>query len=316
MTETAYTVNSHEHSARLDVFLTKRALLSRAGAKRLIDEGSVRIDGRIAKKGTILYPGQLVVLAALPSDDVSTPPLAQPELPLSILFESPELLVVNKPAGWPTHPLRAHERDTLASAVIARFPTCATASPAAREGGACHRLDRFTSGAVIFARTAAAWDALRVSFSAGLVEKEYLALVVGVPPLGQDELRVELPILRAPGKDGHKRVITAETPEQIYHPDAQDAVTRFVVEQRGATHALLRAHTTTGRRHQVRAHLSHLALPLLGDTLYGAPSEPACDGYFLHAARISFSLGAQRIDVQAPLPTHRQSLLSVILDKK
>lgn len=320
MNETSFTVAPAEDITRLDLFLARHTGLSRAAIRRLIEEGQVRIDGRIGRKGATVLPGQRVQLAQPVSDPKSTPPIPQPELPLSVLYQDAQLVVVSKLPGCATHPLRPGERGSLASALVARFPECATASPEAREGGVCHRLDTFTSGAVIAARTAAAWDAIRSLFRDGLVKKTYLAAVCGEP--AQDVFEVTQPLLPSPGPDRRRRMIAAETPAQVYHPDALDAQTRFEVVARGDGVALLRAYTQTGRRHQVRAHLAYLGLPLLGDELYGAPpaetlSAADLEGYFLHADSLRFPAlekgaiphASKLITVTAPLPPQRQNLV-------
>jgi 23S rRNA pseudouridine1911/1915/1917 synthase len=272
----------------------------------------VRVDGRLARKaGLLVAAGQRVALAASASveDPRRTPPWPQPELPLIVLHEDADVVVVNKPAGWPSHPLRPGERGTLASALVARYPECISASPDAREGGLCQRLDLYTSGAIVAARNAPAWQAMREALRAGRVEKEYLALCVGTP--AEDTLEVSLPLLPAPGPDRHRRLVVATAPEQIYHPEALDAQTRFSVLQRGARYTLICARTQTGRRHQVRAHLAYLGLPLVGDTLYGAPPpEPdALPGYFLHAWWLSFPGKKAPVAVTAPLPPERAEWL-------
>lgn len=319
MNETSFTVTPAEEIIRLDLFLARHTGLSRAAIRRLIEEGQVRVDGRIGRKGTTVLPGQRVQLAQPASDPRSTPPVAQPELPLSVLYQDAQLVVVNKLPGCATHPLRPGERGSLASALVARFPECARVSPEAREGGVCHRLDTFTSGAVIAARTAPAWNAVRTLFREGQVKKTYLAVVCGEP--AQDAFEVTQPLLPAPGPERRQRMIAAETPAQVYHPDALDAQTRFEVLARGDGVALLRAHTETGRRHQVRAHLAYLGLPLLGDELYGAPPAETLaaadlEGYFLHADTLRFPAldraavpGSKLITVTAPLPPPRQGLV-------
>lgn len=300
-----------DEARRLDQFLAGRTQLSRHAARRLIEEGQVRVDGRVARKpGLMLGPGQRVGLSTAPQDPRKTPPVPQRELPLEVLYEDGDVVVVNKPAGWPTHPLRPGERGTLASALVARYPECVASNPEAREGGLCQRLDLYTSGAIVASRNAPAFAAMRAHLRQGQVEKEYLALVAGVAEA--ETLEVSLPILPAPGPFRHRRLVTATTPEQVYHPDALDAQTRFVVLARGKHHTLLRAEAKTGRRHQVRAHLAYLGLPLVGDSLYGAPPfEELAEGYFLHASRIRFPAISKpgTVDITAPLPLDRARIL-------
>ena len=323
--------------SRLDHFVAQRTGLSRAAAMRLISEGLVQVDGRAGKKGALLTPGQTVALKVDPQDAQTAPPVPQPELPLTVLYQDADVVVVQKPAGMPCHPLRAGELNTVANALVARHPECVKAGFPEREGGLCHRLDTFTSGALLAARTRPAWQALRAGFSAaaGLggerasdvsIDKEYLALCYGSPT--EDEFELTLPLLPGTGPDGHRKVLVASTSEQIYRPDALDAHTRFAVQARGGGYVLLRVTALTGRRHQIRAHLAHLGLPLVGDTLYGGPEvDPqvlaslgadaeAAGGYFLHAQRLSFpspSKPTQRITVEAPLPKARERLLEKLL---
>jgi 23S rRNA pseudouridine1911/1915/1917 synthase len=320
MASQRFVVEARELPVRLDQLIARRTGIGRAAAMRLISDGQVRIDGRKGHKGALLAAGQQVVLQAEAEDDVRTPPRPQPELPLSVLYEDADVVVVGKAAGQACHPLRAGELGTVASAVAARFPECARAGEAAREGGVCHRLDTFTSGALLFARSAAAWRVMRDAFAAGAVDKEYLALCAGEPKEARFE--VALPLLPGPGQQGRRKVLVASTPEQIYRADALDAVTELEVVAARGGRALLRARTVTGRRHQIRAHLSHLGLPLCGDTLYGGPelsvSERALlgdepDGYFLHASRLCFpspSAPERRVAVEAPLPPGRAALLA------
>lgn len=300
-----FLVDATDASQRLDRFVAEHTGVSRGAAMRLIADGLVQIDGRVGKKGVSLVPGQTVSVPDDAQDDVSTPPVAEPGLALSVLYEDADVVVVGKPQGQACHPLRAGEKGTVANAVVARFPSCAKAANPVREGGVCHRLDADTSGALLFAKSEAAWQKLRADFADGLVEKEYLALVVGSPD--DDEFDVTLPLLT--GKGGSPKMHVATTPEEIYHPDALDAHTSFFVERRGPSHTLLRVQARTGRRHQIRAHLAHLGLPIVGDPLYGQ-GEPG--GQFLHASLLRFvspSDPSKRISVTAPIPPDRAAIL-------
>lgn len=311
-------VSPGEAGLRLDQLIARRTGLSRGAAMRLIEDGQVRVDGLRGKKGALLQAGQVVTLAVPPLDPRTTAPTPQPDAPLTVLYQDADAVVVNKGAGQACHPLRAGELGTVASAVVARFPTCAAASADAREGGVCHRLDTFTSGALLFARHRAAWDLLRAAFSQHRIEKEYLALVHGTHP--EDAFELDRPLLPGPGPGGGRRMLVARTPDEEYDPAALDAYTRFEVLGRKDGLMLVRARATTGRRHQIRAHLAHLGLPLYGDTLYGAPAAPTPeDGYFLHAARLSFPSPSRPqgapIGVEAPLPPARRALLEQLLGR-
>jgi 23S rRNA pseudouridine1911/1915/1917 synthase len=304
-----FVVDSSAVQLRLDRFVAEHSGVSRGVAMRLIADGLVQVDGRIGKKGAALLAGQTVTVTSEAQDDQSTPPVPQPELPLTVLYEDADVVVVSKPQGMACHPLRAGELGTVASAVVARYPECGEAAQPVREGGVCHRLDTDTSGALIFARTQDAWQKLRSDFAEGLIEKEYLALVVGTP--SDDEFDVTLPLLT--GRGGSPKMMVATTPEQIYHPAALDAHTCFFVVQRGPAHTLLRVVARTGRRHQIRVHLAHLGLPIVGDPLYGQ-GEPG--GQFLHASRLRFgspSDPSKRITIEAPLGADRATLLAELL---
>ena len=304
-----FVVDSSAVQLRLDRFVAEHSGVSRGVAMRLIADGLVQVDGRIGKKGAALLAGQTVTVTSEAQDDQSTPPVPQPELPLTVLYEDADVVVVSKPQGMACHPLRAGELGTVASAVVARYPECGEAAQPVREGGVCHRLDTDTSGALIFARTKDAWQKLRSDFAEGLIEKEYLALVVGTP--SDDEFDVTLPLLT--GRGGSPKMMVATTPEQIYHPAALDAHTCFFVVQRGPAHTLLRVVARTGRRHQIRVHLAHLGLPIVGDPLYG---QGEAGGQFLHASRLRFgspSDPSKRITIEAPLGADRATLLAELL---
>lgn len=281
-------VAEHEAGQRLDVWLRARFPgWSRRRIARALDEGRVRVDGRAAKKGRIVAAAMRVSLAGPP--DTPENLLPEPEdLSVAWIHEDEALVALSKPAGMPSHPLRAGERGTAANALVFRYPECAGASADPREAGLCHRLDTGTSGALLAARTRDAYLAVREAFRAGEVEKAYLALVAGAP--GEREVR-------APVQD---HGLPAET---RFHP----------VERLGEW-SLVRCLTRGGQRHQVRVHAAAAGHPLAGDARYGGAALAGLDGFFLHAEcmRLRHPTTGAAIEIRAPLPRDREALLAAL----
>jgi 23S rRNA pseudouridine1911/1915/1917 synthase len=297
------TVGADGDGARLDQWLARALECSRHEAQRLVDDGAVRVGGARAAKGLRLAAGVVVELSREPPREEDLRPLPDAEAPLAIIFSDDAIVALAKPAGMATHPLRAGERGTLANALVARHPECATVADDAREGGVAHRLDIDTSGIVLAARTREAWLALRDAFSRGAVEKEYLALVQGAPP---DDGVIDAPLVQT-----GKRARVAGDRDLA----AQAAVTRFTTVARGDGVALVRARSTSGRMHQIRVHLAHRGHPLVGDVLYGGPPPaPGTRGHFLHAASLRFAhpIAGALTTLTAPLPVERAAALRAL----
>lgn len=294
-----------EAGARLDHVLAARAAISHAAARRLLAEGRVLHNGHRAVKGARVREGDRLVVAGPLPGEAEPGPRPEPELPLDVLHVDAQLVVVGKPAGRPSHPLRAGEGGTVANALVARFPECATAADPVREGGLAHRLDRDTTGALLAARDPATWRGLRRAFSQGLVRKEYLAVAEG-------ELRsarvVERALAHVPG-DARRMVCVAED-----SPGAQPARSEIQPLACAGGLTLVRVVARSGRTHQIRVHLASLGHPLVGDLLYGGPpADPRAPGHLLHAARLELPHPAGgHLDVQAPLPPDRAALLAAL----
>jgi 23S rRNA pseudouridine1911/1915/1917 synthase len=293
-----------KEGTRLDHLVAQGAGCSRAEARRLIDAGLVRVDGRKAHKGTLLSHGAQVELERGPHSDDERRPVPQKELPLDVLLADDVLIAINKPPGMPTHPLKPGEKGTLASALVARYPECALVADDPREGGVAHRLDIDTSGVLLAARSRDAWLALRRAFSTGAVEKTYLALCAGAPP---DEGEVRAALAHA----GRRVRATSEWDDDA-DPGARAAITRYRVVARTEDVALVRAYASTGRMHQIRAHLAHAGFPLVGDTLYGGPDAlPGTHGHFLHALSVKLPHPKTNapLEIEAPMPPARRESL-------
>jgi 23S rRNA pseudouridine1911/1915/1917 synthase len=285
-------VGDEQAGARVDhVVAAAIPGLAVARARRLVEAGAVRLDGRVARKGDRVAAGQTLELDEGTAAGAAAAGV-EPDAGVAVawLHVDDALVAISKPAGVPSHPLQPGERGTAANALVARFPECATASADAREGGLGHRLDNETSGVLLAARSRAAWEALRAALRAPSCTKTYLAEVVGDPPQRGVETA---PIGRAGRRGGRVRVGAGRQPLA--------ARTEWeVVERRGAT-TLVRARLHAGRAHQVRAHLAAAGFPIVGDPVYG---EGGGLGLRLHAHTISLAhptTGAPLL-IEAPPP--------------
>ena len=281
---------------RLDKFLADRnPNLSRSRIKRLISEGMVSVDGAPRNAGFRLRAGQSVLMK-LP--DEPAPAYMMPQnIPLSIVHEDDDLLVVDKPAGMPVHPGVGHPDSTLVNALLGMYPAIGAVGGAARPG-LVHRLDKDTSGLIVVSRNDRAHESLTAQFKQRTVAKLYLALVVGA--LAPPEAVIEAPIGRDP--NDRKKMAIVENGRQ--------STTQYktVANFRGCAYA--EALPKTGRTHQIRVHFASIGHPVVSDTLYGRP-DPRLERHFLHAARLDFDhpVTGERVAFESPLPDDLQSLI-------
>ncbi|HKQ65768.1 MAG TPA: RluA family pseudouridine synthase [Methylomirabilota bacterium] len=299
---TALTVEPASAGARLDRWLSERLPnLSRARLQALIRGGLVRVDGAVLKAAFRLRGGERIDVEIPPPPDET---LAPEPVPLSIVYEDDHVLVVDKPAGMVVHPGAGRSQGTLAAAVLAHAPaTAGVGGP--RRPGIVHRLDKDTSGLLVVAKTAAAYDDLVTQLAARTVTRRYLAVVHG--RVRANESVVDAPIGRHPSD----RVKMAIRPAGR----GKRAVTRYRVLERFAHFTLLEVRLETGRTHQIRVHLASLGHPVVGDDVYGKPrlhSPVSIEGYALHATALAFMHPAFRkvIECTAPLPERIEHLLS------
>jgi 23S rRNA pseudouridine1911/1915/1917 synthase len=287
---------------RLDRAVSRLFGVSRGRAMEWIADDRVRVDGRRAPKGAQVGPGARLSVRRPPPES----PVPQPELPIRIVHADAHLVVADKPAGMPSHPLKAGETGTAANALVGRFPELAAVGPAAREAGLVHRLDTDTSGLLLAARNDAAHAMLRAQFAARTVEKRYLALVAGELHAGGE---IDAPLAHDP--DDARKVRAATDPHWAEAHGARAALTRFAPLERRSGFTLIDVEIATGVLHQIRAHLAFIGHPLAGDALYGGPQLPALTRHFLHAARLGFAHpDGTRPRFESPLPKDLASVLN------
>jgi 23S rRNA pseudouridine1911/1915/1917 synthase len=284
--------------ARLDKFLADNCPgISRTQAQRLIEDGQVTVNGRPEKAGYRLALGDTVLVRALPP---APSHLAAEDIPVPILYEDDDILVVDKPAGLTVHPAPGHRGHTLVNAVLAHL---ASAPGGAERPGIVHRLDKDTSGVMVIARNAAAHANLAAQFKQHKVTKVYLALVRG--HLTPEEGIIEAAIGRDAG-DRKKMAVTGEN-------RGRQAVTRYRVTRYIGNCTYLEVMPRTGRTHQIRVHLAAIGYPVVGDATYGVKS-PLLSRQFLHAHRLGFSLPStgKYVEFTSPLPADLEQTLKEI----
>jgi len=261
---------------RLDRYLaSKLPALSRARVQALIDEGKIHVDGKAARASLRLRGAEAIRVEIPAPEPIALLPEA---IPLSVVFQDKQLLVLDKPAGLVVHPGAGNKGGTLVNALLHHVKDLAGIGGELRPG-IVHRLDKDTSGLMVVAKTQAALEALQKAFASREVDKRYLALVAGQPPdSGQfDTLH---------GRDPKNRLRFSGKVKR-----GKRAVTRFTVVRRFKEAALVEIELLTGRTHQIRMHFAEGGFPLLGDALYGGRKQsksPIIARQALHAARLSF----------------------------
>ncbi len=288
---------------RLDKYLAAHIPhLSRGHVQRLIDEGQVLVDGVPRRRTFKMTPGEIVTVQVPAPVEVALEP--EP-IPLDILFEDEDVLVLDKPAGMVVHPAPGHPRGTLVNALLHHAPGIAVGG--SNRPGIVHRLDKDTSGLMVVAKSDRGRRALVDQWSRQSVEKGYIALVRGI--VEPDMATVDVPIGRDP-KDRQRMAAIGNGRQAVSHLRVRE---RF--PEPGAT--LLDVDIETGRTHQIRVHLAFIGHPVVGDAIYYRAvgllggTKSIAPRQFLHAARLSFDLPAgERVAFESPLPPELQETLS------
>ncbi len=329
--ERAYMADEADDGVRLDRYLAQKSeiageALSRTRLQGLIEEGKVLINGRIAKDGKTKVRAGFAITIDVP-EAAPAEPMGE-NIPLNVIYEDDELIVIDKPAGLVVHPASGHETGTLVNALIAHCGESLSGIGGVRRPGIVHRIDKDTTGLLVIAKTDAAHQGLAALFADhGLtlpLEREYRAIVWGVPSRARGT--VDAPLGRHATHREKQAVVTPDRGRNaVTHWELQE---RFLGKEGAPAAALLTCRLETGRTHQIRVHLAHIAHPLLGDPFYGTGfrtkaanlTEPARDALnmlgrqALHAARLGFEhpVTGEWMEFESEPPEDMQKLLAAL----
>lgn len=279
---------------RIDQFLAENVEdMSRSGAQRLLAEGAVTCGGKVLKKNAKTAIGDEILVEIpelLPADAVAE------DIPLDVVYEDEDVIVVNKPVGMVVHPAPGHYSGTLVNALLFHCGDSLSGIGGTLRPGIVHRIDRDTSGLIIVAKNDKAHSALAEQLQDHSLYREYETVVIG--NFKEDEGSIDLPIGRNP-KDRKKMAVD--------RAEGRHAVTHWTVIRRYSGYSHMQCRLETGRTHQIRVHMAAMGHPVIGDLVYGGKKPfPGLVGQCLHARRLSFChpRTMERITVECPLPSH------------
>jgi 23S rRNA pseudouridine1911/1915/1917 synthase len=313
------TLVAAEGGDRLDRWLAGQLSdRSRSEIQRWIEAGLVSASSRLLKASHRLTAGDKITVVIPASEDYTVEP--EP-IPLDVLYEDADLLVINKPAGMVVHPAAGNWHGTLVNAVLYHCPDLEGVG-GARRPGIVHRLDKDTSGVILVAKNDAAHRDLQAQFKARQVRKTYWALVYGLLSPAQGEITA--PIGRDP-RDRKRMAVVSANHTKDAQSGGRPATTRYEtlnsyrMPETGERLSWLACHPLTGRTHQIRVHLAYIKHPIVGDEVYCTRRKTAvrCPRQFLHAERISFRLpsAGEEVEFSAPLAEDLRSVLDMLAAK-
>ena len=268
-----YELTAEESGQRLDKYLAGEMTdLSRSRIKELVQAGEVLVNGKKSKVSYKVQKGDLIQVTVLPLEPLA---LEAENIPLDIVYEDEDVIVVNKPQGMVVHPAAGHPSHTLVNALLYHTRDLAD-SPEGFRPGIVHRIDKDTSGLLMVAKNAVARESLEKQLAAKSNKRQYLAIVHG--NFAEEEGTIDAPIGRNP-KDRKQMAVVEK---------GKSAVTHFKVLEQYQGYSLVECQLETGRTHQIRVHMAYIGHPLAGDPLYGPRKTLPGHGQFLHAKTLGF----------------------------
>ena len=288
---------------RLDVFLAANISgLTRSAAQKLLDAGRVTLGGAVMRKNRKTSPGELYSVIL---DEPENPVAAPQDIPLDVVYEDRDVIVINKPRGMVVHPAPGHPDGTLVNALLMHCGGSLSGIGGVKRPGIVHRIDKDTSGLVIAAKNDRAHLSLANQLFTRTLTREYDAVVIGA--LKSDSGTIDAPIGRHPTDRKRQTVYPASKARAARH-----AVTHYTVVARYRGYTYVRCNLETGRTHQIRVHMAHIGHPILGDTVYGRKKpEPGVSSQCLHARKLRFVHPStnEEIELFAELPDYFTAII-------
>ena len=286
------------NGTRIDKYIAKKEDLSRVTVQRMLEEGNILVNGKKVKPSYIIQTGDKVVMQI---PEVKTTDLKAQEIPLDIVYEDEDIIVVNKAKGMVVHPAAGNPDGTLVNAIMAHCKGNLSGIGGELRPGIVHRLDKDTSGLLVVAKNDKAHLAMSEQIQNRQVKKTYIALVKGV--VSENEATIKMPIGRST-KDRKKMAVTK---------NGKEAITHFKVLERFQSYTYLEIRIETGRTHQIRVHMSEIGHPVIGDMVYSnGKNEFNIEGQMLHAKRLEFKhpITGKEMCLEAPLPEYFSEVIA------
>lgn len=288
-----------EEQKRIDAYLSEKTEYSRTAIQRLIDEDKIKVNGKKEKSSYKVQNGDKIEIEEEPAKEIE---LKAQDIPLEILYEDNDIIVVNKPKGMVVHPANGNPDGTLVNAIMSICKESLSGIGGEIRPGIVHRLDKNTSGAIIIAKNDKAHIALSDELKNHEIKKTYIALVRGI--VKENNATINMPIARSK-KDRKKMDVDK---------NGKKAITHFKVIKRYQDFTLLEINIETGRTHQIRVHLSHIGYPIIGDDVYSnGKNKWNIEGQCLHAKCLDFKhpITGKELHIEAPIPEYFEKILEL-----
>lgn len=298
-----YIVKEDEAGKRLDAYISsKNEEITRTSAQRLIEEKHILVNGKSQKVAYKISIGDEILIEEVEAKEIE---LKAQDIPIEIIYEDKDIVVVNKPKGMVVHPANGNPDGTLVNAIMAKCGETLSGIGGEIRPGIVHRLDKDTSGLLIIAKNDVAHVKLSEQLKNHEIKKTYIALVRGV--VKENEATINMPIGRS----------TSDRKKMAVTKNGKNAVTHIKVLKRYEKYTLLQINIETGRTHQIRVHLSHIGYPIIGDYIYSnGKNEFGAVGQCLHAQKLEFKhpITDKEMKIEAPLPQYFSDIINK-LDK-